>query len=342
MFSSLTPIRGKGWIIAGVGTFLMFIALVPCTNLFGQAPKQQSEEWDAVESGLVDMLARGNQTLRKYPAIQIVSPPLVLDGSNPEGVQHALVQLADSIPEWSPYFRPSGRSVRQEFGAFIDALKNPVSLPGGAPQSVTSDDTAYRFNPDIAELTQKGTSIAPAGTVKWEVQSGSGSAGTTKSSKRVRIRIGPLVGRGSSSTREDDLDAVQADGTFSADGLLVVNIMPGAWFSSRAIDRFGKGPFKTGDPSQWWGPSGHFALYPRSLIVARQPSFSLKLDARAYQRVKLAVAGGATIAVGPFRLSKSRSGSAEFKFDDSQNTVFAKQADEDVVIAVMNHLNESP
>ena len=343
MFSSLTAIKGKGRVVAGVGTFLVFIGLLPWTSLSGQAPKQQSEEWDAVESGLVDLLARGNETLRKYPAIQIVSPPISLDRSNPDGVQRALVQLADEIPEWGPYFRPSGRRVRVEFAAFIDALQNPVSWPGGTQPSIPSDDTAYRFTPDIADLARKGAPIAPAGTVKWEVQSGSGSAATTKSSKRIRIRIGSLVGRGSSSVSEDDVDAVLADGSFSADGMLIVSIVPGPWFSARAIDRFGKGPFKTtGDPSRWWGPSGRFALYPRSLIVARQPSFSLKLDAHSYQRVKMAFAAGATIAVGPFRLSKSGSGSAEFKFDDSLKSIFAKQANEDVVIAVMNHVNDLP
>lgn len=308
-----------------------------------QSSSQSVQEWDAVEAGLVDLLARGNAVLRRPPAIQIVSPPVTLDYGDPENLRRSLVEMADEIPQWGPYFEPSGRTVRKEFRAFLDSIDSPTPWPDGTQPPIPADSAAYRFNPDLPELARKNAALLPPGKIQWEAQTNSGVATSRSSSKRIRLRIGPLGLRGSAAGKQQELDSQLAEGVFSASGLSLIGVVPGPWFSSRFIDRFAKGPFKSGGGAEaWWGPKGRLSLYPRSLVIVSDPSFSLRLDSRSYRQVRLAIAGGASIGVGPFQMTPSGTGKAEFSFDDKLLTITAKRSSRAVIIAVINQVNNLP
>lgn len=338
-----SAVDGRVSVLVALCVF-MFAGVSARTILSAQSSIRPAEEWDAVEIGLVELAARGNAALKQPPMMQIVSPPVVLDSSSAKAMQRSLVQLADQIPQWGPYFRPSGRSLRKEFAAFVDSLEGPIPWPGGTQPPILDDESAFRFSPDLPGLVQKGSSVLPPGVVEWEAQAGSASTTTAGSSRKIRFRLSSIGIGGSATTRFADVESTRAEGVFSARGFSVVSVVQGRWFSSSVINRFAKGPFKknmAGGSDPWWGPGGRFSLYPRSFVVLGQPSFSLQLDADSYRRIKEAVKGGATVKVGPFWMEPTRKGD-EFSFDDKRSTITAKRPDQAVVVAVINQLNNWP
>jgi hypothetical protein len=322
--------------LATLASLLALIALG--STRFAQSTPQPSEEWDAVEAGLVDLLARGNPALRAAPAIQIVSPPINLDSRDPETIRRVLVRTADTIPQWGAYFRPSGRTLRQEYQSFSSALETPGSTPNSTRPGAT-DAVAFRFSPDFTELASKGSPLLELESVRWELTAKSDSKSGRISSKKLRIGIGPVSARGSASSKRIAVNNQLAEGVFSATGMSTVNIIHGGWFSSGSIDRFAKGPFKPGrEGEHWWGRNGRLGLYPRSLVVVSDPSFSLRLDARAYHEVRVAFASGASIGVGPFQI-RSKDDETEVSFDERHLTIMARKKSRAMIIAIINQVN---
>ena len=307
---------------------------------FAQAPSQPSQGWDAVEAGFVNFLARSDPALRQPPAIQIVSPPLDLDHKDAEVLRGILVQTADTIPEWGPYFQASGRTVREEFQAFVSSLENTGPWPGGTRPEVPKDATAFAFSPDVTKMVL-GESFVQPERVEWKVMSSSGSQDTRTSSTKIRLRIGRAGINGSASGKQQEFDSQFAEGVFSFTGVSTVSVIPGRWFSNRIIGASLKGPFKPGSgPGDWWGPNGRFSLYPKSLVIVSDPSFTLQLDVRSYQEVRRALEGGATIGVGPFEIRASER--AKVSFDEKQLTISVKQTSKAMLMAVINQVNNSP
>jgi hypothetical protein len=322
--------------LAALASLLALIALV--STGFAQPASQSSEEWDAFEAGLVDFLARGNPALREAPAIQIVSPPIDLDSRDPETIRLVLVRTADTISQWGAYFRPSGRTLRQEYQSFSSALETPVSTPDSTRPGAT-DTVAFRFSPDFAELASKGSVFLEPESIRWELTAKSDSKAGRISSKKLRIGIGPVSARGSAFSKRIAVNNQVAEGVFSATGMSTVNIIPGGWFSSGSIDRFAKGPFKPGrEGVHWWGRNGRLGLYPRSLVVVSDPSFSLRLDARAYHEVRTAFTSGASIGVGSFQI-QSQDNKTEVSFDEEHLTIMARKKSRAMIIAIINQVN---
>ena len=307
---------------------------------FAQSSSQPSEEWDAVEVGLVELLARGNPSLRQPPAVQIVSPPIDLDYKDAESVRRVLVETADTIPQWGPYFRPSGRSLRKEFQTFLSALETPP--PAASTRPGAADARPFQFSPDFSEMAAKGSPFLEPEKIRWEVRANSDSKTGRTSSTRIRLRIGPLSVRGSSSGNQSDINGQTAEGVFSASGMSTVSVIPGGWFSNRLIATFAKGPFKPGKGAEyWWGPTGQLGLYPRSLVIMSDPTFSLRVDAASYHKMRAAFSGGASIGVGPFLLRPESDG-MEVSFDQNQLTVTARKRSRAMIVAILNQVNKLP
>jgi hypothetical protein len=337
--SARTSWIGSGPRPGNLGALVALFALMALGSWgFAQPAAQPSEEWDAVEAGFVDLVARGNPALRQAPEIQIVSPPIEIDFRDPETVHRVLVETADTIPQWGAYFRPSGRTLRQEFQSFSSALETPVptsdsTRPGAA------DAVAFRFSPDFAELASKGSAFLQPENIRWEVTAKSNSGKGRSSSLKLRIGIGPVHAGGAGASQRMAVDNQLAEGVFSATGMAVVNIIPGGWFSSSSIDRFAKEPFKPGrEGKRWWGRSGRLGLYPRSLVVVSNPSFSLRMDARTYHEVRTAFASGAAIGVGPFQI-KSMEDKTEVSFDEKLLTITVRKKSRGMIVAIINQVN---
>jgi len=318
----------------------LFVLGTVQSNSFAQATSEPAQGWDAVEAGFVNFLARSNPALRQPPAIQIVSPPLDLDHKGAEELRGILVQTADTIPEWGPYFRASGRTVREEFQAFVSSIEIPGPWPGGTRPGVPKDTTAFAFSPDVAKMVL-GESFVQPERVEWKVMSSSGSQDTRTSSAKIRLRIGRAGIKGSASGKQQEFDSQLTEGVFSFTGVSTVSVIPGRWFSNRIIESSIKGPFKPGSgPEDWWGPKGRFSLYPKSLVIVSDPSFTLRLDTRSYQEVRRAFEAGATIGVGPFEIIAGDR--AKISFDEKQLTISVRQTSKAMLIAVINRVNNSP
>jgi hypothetical protein len=333
--------RKRGTLAVVVSCLALFFLEAICSQGFAQSASQGPEEWDAVETGLVRLLAQGNPALGQPPAIQIVSPPIDLDHKDPEVLRRILVQTADTIPEWGPYFRPSGRTLREEFQAFLGSIEASVSSLSSLQPGVPTDSTAFGFTPDIAEPARMESLFLEPERFQWKVMTNSGAKNTRASSIRIRLRIGPIDIKHSVSRNEQEVDSQLAEGVFSVTGMSSVSVIPGRWFSDQLMERFAKGPFKSKSGiEQWWGPKGRLSLYPKSLVIVSDPSFSLRLDARSYRQVKTAFAGGASIGVGPFEIMPT--GGNTPSFDDKQFTITMKQKTRGMIVAIINQVNNLP
>jgi hypothetical protein len=309
---------------------------------FAQSANPSIEEWDAVEAGLVSFLGRGDPNLRQPPAIQIVSPPMDLDHVDTDGVRRILIETADTVPQWGPYFRPSGRTVRKEYEAFLGSMEPSRSAPGSPASSALAGSPPFQFSPDLAELAKQGTALLQPEGVRWEVMASSNSKNARNSVKKIRLRIGRLDIRGGASGKQQDLDSQIAEGVFTCTGMSIVNIIPGEWFSSQLLERFAKGPFKAAKGAEyWWGPKGQFPMYPRGIVVVSDPSFSLRLDAQSYRQLKTAWVAGISIEVGLFQMNAS-SGKSSLTFDEKSLTVVARQSSRAMIVGVVNQINNLP
>jgi hypothetical protein len=210
-------------------------------------------------------------------------------------------------------------------------------------QPGAADAVAFRFSPDFAELASKDAAFLERESVRWELAAESDSKNGRITSKKFRLGIGPVSVGGSASSKRTAVNHQLAEIVFSATGMSTVNIIPGGWFSGDSIDRFAKGPFKPGRGGEpWWGRNGRLGLYPKSLVVVSDPSFSLRLDARTYREVQAAIAGGASIAVGPFQIPSqipSQGGKTAVTFDESHLTIRARIKSRAMIIAIINQVN---
>src|SRR5258708_475569 len=104
-------------------------------------------EWDQGESGLVDLIAKGDRVWAAWPYTQIVSPPIEISLSNIPEVQRVLGGLVDQIPTWTPYFEPTGRSFRGEYKAFVESLDSSSNalIKDGLQQLTPLPDLTVAF-----------------------------------------------------------------------------------------------------------------------------------------------------------------------------------------------------
>lgn len=281
-------------------------------------------EWDAVEAGLVSVLTRGNVS---QPSIQLLSPPMPLP-SDGQKATAMLLNLADTVPEWGSYFTPSGRTVRREYARIVE----DAGASGLLREEIPSGEGAFRFSPDVGSQLAKGGAVVPEAKVEWSVATSQGGVSASSRSARVRVRIGRRMSRATGQIESEELSVASATGRFTAAGIGVVAIISGRWFSEpllRKIQTQGRSP-------RWWEPTGNFALYPQSVVIMVDASFSLDLDARSYRAVKTALNGDVPVEIGPFHLGDSSKGSIHF--DDASNRLSADIPGPSVV-AIFNRLS---
>lgn len=125
------------------------------------------------------------------------------------------------------------------------------------------------------------------------------------------------------------------------------NLVPGPWFSSRAIIDFSKGEFqaeswaeKKSAAGQLFGVDGDFNLLPVQLLVFYQPALLLRVESGQYTQIreKWRVRGGGRI--GPFRIGGSGGGEkVEIRFNNDTGSIEINHVGDDpVILAVRSAL----
>jgi hypothetical protein len=320
---------------------VLAIGLIVGLSILAKSQEQSSaRQWDAGESGLVDLISKGNPALANWPATQIVSPPIEVPLSSAADAQNVLTSLADQIPQWGPYFEKSGRSFRAECRDFVeslDALSN--SLVKNTLQQLTplpELDVAFQFNPSPSTIVKTfGATNQPA-SVKWDADSRQTNSTRAGSQRRLRLRLGRSRFSVAQSAELEELFENDFTATFAADALDIVYVRPGRWFSSALVSEYKNGAFKSQSNSRWWGATGLLGLNIRGLVIARNPRFSIQLDKRTYVRIKEVISAGGTIVVGPFIAGSSGS---RLTFDDASSKITSAGTGGTYVIAVLNQVN---